>query len=170
MTKPTYLLIAAVTIDGKIARQEKPGTSWTSPEDKAFLHKKLDSCDCLVVGHTTYQTATNKLAQRNCIVFTHSTSGGNRHERCRYLNPQRVNLDAFVRSRGYRTVGVLGGISVFNYFLQRNLIDDLYLTIEPLVFGDGLPLADARITNRSYRLRSVRRLNASGTLLIHYQK
>lgn len=170
MTKPKYQLIAAVTIDGKIARQEKPGTSWTSPADKASLHKKLDRCDCLVVGHTTYQAAINKLAQRNCIVFTHSMSGGNQRKRCHYLNPQRINLDAFIRSHRYRTVGVLGGVSVFNYFLQRNLIDDLYLTIEPLVFGDGLPLTDARMSNRSYRLRSVRRLNVLGTLLIHYQK
>lgn len=170
MTKPKYQLIAAVTIDGKIARREKPGTSWTSPEDKAFLHKMLDACDCLVVGHTTYQTAMNKLTQRNCIVFTRSTSGGKQRERCQYLNPQLVNLEAFIRSRGYRTVGILGGVSVFNFFLQRDLIDDLYLTIEPLVFGTGLPLCNAFVTDRVYRLRSVRRLNVLGTLLIHYQK
>ena len=44
MNKPLYTAVAAITLDGKIARNSKHHSSWTSREDKVFLHKILDKC------------------------------------------------------------------------------------------------------------------------------
>lgn len=68
--KPHIIAIAAVTIDGKIARHAGHFTDWTSPEDKTFLRSLLDKSDVVIVGNNTYKTAEGPLSKRNCIVFT----------------------------------------------------------------------------------------------------
>ena len=37
------------------------------------------------------------------------------------------------------SVLILGGTSVHDYFLYADLIDEIFITIEPLKFGKGLP-------------------------------
>jgi riboflavin biosynthesis pyrimidine reductase len=57
MKNPKYIAIAAITLDGKIAKHSKHFSSWTSKEDKQFLHAILDACDVIIVGNSTYQMA-----------------------------------------------------------------------------------------------------------------
>jgi dihydrofolate reductase len=71
----------------------------------------------------------------------------------------------------YRFVAVLGGTHIYSYFLERDLIDDLYLTVEPIVFGSGLGLFNHESTTaKRFRLVTVRQMNEQGTILLHYQR
>ena len=67
-----YILLAASTLDGKIAKHDKHFTDWTSPEDKQHLHKIMDTCDIIIVGNNTYKTAIKPLSKRNCLVLSKS--------------------------------------------------------------------------------------------------
>ena len=72
--------------------------------------------------------------------------------------------------KGYQRAAVLGGRSVYDYFLNRDLITDMYITIEPLVFGDGLSLfTSIQHTMVRFDLVSVEQLNKQGTVLLHYR-
>ena len=165
---PRYTLIAAMSVDGKIARTKNSGTRWTSPEDKQFLRIKLDRCDVVIVGRRTYEIAQKPLAKRNCIVFTRSVEQAvKKNKRCVYFNPQKGDLEAFLKEHGYKNVCVLGGAQTYSWFLKRGLTDDLYLTIEPVVFGKGVSLFTAPSCS-PFTLASVKRLNQKGSLLLHY--
>ena len=68
---------------------------------------------------------------------------------------------------------VLGGAAVHDWFLERDLIDRIELTIEPLRFGTGLPLLTdqpgdpvAALAGRGFTLVDERRLNPEGTRLL----
>ena len=171
MNKKNILLVA-VTIDGKIARHDNHFSDWTSPEDKQHLHKILDGCDVIVVGNKTYKTAITPLSKRKCIVFTRSvknTKQVNKH--CLYLNPKNIDIKSIISKNKYKNICILGGTSVYSFALENNMVDEIYLTIEPLVFGYGLSLFDANIKNkRKYKLISVKKLNKAGTVLLHYKK
>lgn len=167
----TYTIIAAVTIDGKIAGSKKEGSSWTSKEDKDFLHAILDTSDVVIVGNNTYKAAKKPLSKRNCIVFTGQVASGlQKNPRLLYCNPQKVDIKKLIKILGYKKIALLGGAQTYTYFLQKNLIDDIYLTIEPLVFGTGLNLfATKQLTNKKFKLASVKKLNKAGTILLHYK-
>ena len=76
-----------------------------------------------------------------------------------------------VRQKGYRRIAVLGGTQIFSWFFKKNLLDEIYLTIEPVVFGSGLPLFNADVdTVQKFKLASVRRLNKTGTVLLRYTR
>lgn len=160
-----------MTLDGKIARDHHHFTNWTSPEDKNFMRRLLARCDVVVVGHNTYKTARKPLSKRNCIVLTRNARLLDRKtESLLFVNPQTTNIDKLIRALGYQSVAVLGGTQTYTYFLQHHLLDDLYLTIEPVVFGRGLPLFDGTLKAVQLRLISTKKLNRSGSLVLHFTR
>lgn len=165
-----YILLAAVTLDGKIARHDNHFTNWTSPEDKQHLRKTLDACDVIIVGNKTYKTAYHRLKKRNCIIFTRSVKNQKRvNDNCLYVNADNVNIKSLLVKN--KRVCILGGTSIYSFALKNNMIDEIYLTIEPYVFGYGLNLFDADIKNRrKYKLASIKKLNNKGAILLHYKK
>ena len=169
--KPNIIAIAAVTIDGKIARHPKHFPDWTSKEDKTFFQSMLDKSDVLVLGNSTFKTAEGPLSKRKCIVFTRSVQDTERSgDNVLYFNSNGPSsLQAILEP--YRRVALLGGTQIYSYFLEHDLIDEMYLTIEPIVFGDGLDLFhQENMATARFKLASVRQLNEDGTVLMHYRR
>lgn len=168
-----YILLAAVTIDGKIARHRHHLSSdWTSRADKKHLRQILDQAEIIIVGNKTYKTAYRPLAKRNCLVLTRSIDKTlQKTDNCLYCNPEKVSLKKILAERGYKNICLLGGTATYSLALAKGLVDEIYLTIEPYIFGSGLNLFDLKIKNKqSYKLISVKKLNKRGTVLLHYKK
>lgn len=164
------IAIAAMSINGKINHQSNNFTNWTCPEDKHFLRKLLNKCDVIIVGNNTYKSTQKILSKRNCIVLTSSSKKTYRDsKKTVYFNPRKTKLlDLMSRCK---LAIILGGTQTYTYCLENSLIDELYITVEPLVFGQGLNIFDskkAKITR--FHLISISRLNDSGSILLHYKK
>jgi dihydrofolate reductase len=178
MNKPSYIAIAAVTLDGKIAKGPNHMSDWTSKEDKLFMRSLLDKCDVILVGNNTYKTASKPLSKRNCIVLSYQINSCVRQSaRLLYINPQKHDLSKIVFDLKYQRVAILGGAQTYTYCLNNNLLDELYLTIEPIIFGRGInlfSLAQSENWGRSgdptFKLISVKKINRRGSLLLHYKK
>ena len=164
------IAIAAVTIDGKIALDAGHFSDWTSPEDKDFLHKMLDESDVIVVGNNTYKTAIEPLAKRNCIVLTSSVATTERkNDKLLLWNPAGISYSSVLQNTAIETVAILGGTQTYTYFLENDLLDELYITIEPIIFGRGLNLFEStKDVLAKFRLESTERLNEKGSLLLHF--
>ncbi len=79
-------------------------------------------------------------------------------------------LRKLLASQNWTRVAVLGGAQIYDWFLKRNLISEMYLTLEPVIFGSGKLLASQSLKSlRRFRLSSLKRLNPRGTLLLHYK-
>ncbi len=164
------IAIAATTLDGKIAFNAEHFSDWTSKEDKDFLHEMLDKSDVIAVGNNTYKTAIEPLSKRNCIVLTSSVAISERKSgRLFLVNPQTADIRKILAT--YEHVAVLGGTQTYTYFLENDLLDELYLTIEPIAFGRGLNLFESsKDIDAHFRLESTKQLNEKGSVLLHYLK
>jgi dihydrofolate reductase len=164
------IAIAAVTIDGRIAQNENQETDWTSPEDKTFLRKILDQTDVIVIGHTTYRIHQAYLAARKCIVFTHDVNDFEEEsDNLSFCNLDAVSLNGVLSP--YQSVALLGGSQIYTHFLEHDSIDELYLTIEPIIFGGGLNLFNGQPSLRTnFDFVSFEVLNKQGSVLLHYRK
>lgn len=168
MKGPRYLGIAAVSLDGRIAGHEKHFSDWTSVEDKKFMRALLDTCDVVIVGNSTYKTAKEPLSKRNCIVLTRTVKKTKQvSPNLLYLNTKGTNLKRLIANKKYKKVAVLGGAQVYTYCLENGMLTDLYLTIEPVIFGNGIPLFAGKLQIRKPKIASVKKLNGHGTTLIH---
>ena len=162
------IAIVATTIDGRIALDSDHFSDWTSPEDKTFLREMLDKSDVVIIGNNTYKTAEKQLAKRNCIVFSTSVATSERKsDKLTYCNP--ASSECIPLMERYETVAVLGGTKTYSWFLENDLLDELYLTIEPITFGRGLPLFDtSKALETRFKLESSKQLNERGAVLLHY--
>ena len=174
--KVTCTLIAAVSLDGRITRGNKEGSDWTSREDHQWFQKKLDDFDVLVMGRKTFEVIKRPLKPRNRIVFTQTQlfccSQEHQHNRCTTaFFGGAGKLRKLLASQNWTRIAIVGGTSIYDWFLKRGLVDELYLTFEPVIFGKG-KLFSARFSKspRVFRLASMKKLNREGTLLLHYKK
>ncbi|MBI5733591.1 MAG: dihydrofolate reductase family protein [Candidatus Kerfeldbacteria bacterium] len=165
--KPRYLAFVTASVDGRISLTSKTLPSWTSTEDWRFFQKSLAEVDAVVAGRNTYRAAATRLRKRNTYILSNRLATLRRRGTVTFVNPHRIDLAELLQS--YKTVAILGGGMVYRTMLERNLLDEIFVTIEPLIFGRGKEMFVGGTRTIKLRLLSVRRLNRSGTLLLHYQ-
>lgn len=180
---PKYTAFAAITLDGKIARKKNElSFNWTSKEDQKIFQAQLKKFDAVVVGRHTFQTAKARLLKRNTIVLTSLVKTAEEtYPHVWMVNYKKVNLKKFIGSLKFNNIAILGGGKVYGYCLQNKLLDELYLTIEPIVFGKGInffasfspsPLQKGRAREgfKTFKLLSIKKLNKQGSILLRYIK
>lgn len=159
-------LIAALTTDGFIARSSDHLADWTSREDKKFFTKLTKRAGVVVMGLNTYKTIGRPLGGRLNVVYAPPTE---RLVGVELTQKEPSDLLSHLESRGYKDVAIIGGSTIYTLFMQAGLIDSLYLTVEPLVFGQGLPLFNAELDAR-LKLRRVKKLGKDAVLLEYQVK
>jgi dihydrofolate reductase len=158
-------LIAAITADGLIGKDQNHLADWTSPEDKKLFVKLTKEAGVMVLGSRTFDTIGRALPGRRMIVLT---SRPERYsvENVEFTNESPSAVVARLEQEGATGLAICGGSQVYTEFMQQQLVDDLYLSVEPLLFGTGVSLFNANVELKM-SLQEVRQLNA-GTVLLHY--
>jgi len=164
-------LVMALSADGKIARSSHElSLDWTSKEDTQFFVKKTKEAGCMVMGRATFETIGKPLKDRLLLVITRSpeiyTDIPGQVEYLNPATPQEVIERA--RAAGYQNMVVAGGAHVNSFFLKAGAVDELFLTIEPCLFGSGVGLADDVTLNTKLALVEITPLN-EGTITLHYR-
>ncbi|MEK7097891.1 MAG: dihydrofolate reductase family protein, partial [Patescibacteria group bacterium] len=103
----------------------------------------------------------------NCIVLTRSLENKKDKRGLTYLDPNKQSLPRLIKKHGYKKIAILGGTQIYSYCLEKKLIDELYLTVEPISFGHGLPIFATK-KQIKWKLKSIKKLNNNGSLLLHY--
>lgn len=172
MNKPEVILLAAMSTDGFIAPldQEKlPSTVWTSSEDKQFFTEKSKEIGIMIMGSKTFDTIGRALSGRRSIVMTSKPDNYVKFDDPNLLftneNPEEILTN--LRLQGVKQVALCGGARIYNLFLQKNLVDKMFLTIEPHIFGAGVKLFNEKIEEK-FQLLEQKKLNEQGTLLLEY--
>ena len=147
-------IIAALSADGFIAKDSRHAASWTSKEDKKFFVDRTKAAGVVIMGRTTFETIKKPLPGRKNIIYSRKNivvpDALVTHEDPRALLGQ-------LEEQGHKEVVIIGGAQIYTLFMSRGLVDTLYLTIEPILFGSGIslfgqPLAASLILNASTSL------------------
>ena len=159
-------IIAAISADGYIARNANDLADWTSAEDKKLFVKLTKEAGVMVMGATTLATIGRALPGRRNIVYTnHPQDIAIPGVETTALEPKVLVEN--LRNDGAEAVAICGGRSIYTLFMQENLVDELYLTVEPTVFGAGIGLFNAEL-DAKLSLIEAKNLNKDAVLL-HYQ-
>lgn len=133
------LLLAALTVDGKIARHAGEFTSWSSREDKRLFMRISKEAGVVVMGRATYETLPAPLPGRLNIVMTSQPERAAPFGVEFTADPPGV-IVAQLAERGYTTMVLGGGAQIYRAFLDAGLVDEVWLTVQPLAFGGGVSL------------------------------
>ncbi len=150
----------AVTADGKIAKSADHPANWTSKADKKIFVEETKKAGVIVMGQATYDTIGKPLPGRLNVVMTRQPdTSKNIPGVLEFTAKQPKELLADLVSRGFSVVILGGGATINGLFLKENLIDEIWLTIEPKIFGSGLPLFQGAEMDLNLELVEVRNLD-----------
>lgn len=168
-------MVAAVSLDEYIARNnESDILQWTSKEDKVFFSELKSKHNMFIMGSKTYRELPIKPVPGTLrVVMTHAPE--------KYINEQIsgqiefVNLSAkeivLKYSLRFDEALILGGSHVYQQFIEADLVDEIYLTIEPIKHVNGTPLlSSGKKLEDAVELpeSKITNLNNTGTTLRHY--
>lgn len=157
-------IIAAISADGFIARRTNELADWTSKEDKRIFVELTKRAGVMVMGNTTFQTIGRALPGRRNIVYSHGTVDV---ESVEVTDEAPAVLLQRLEAEGCTEVAICGGSAIYTMFMQAGVVDELYLTVEPCVFGTGVPLFSGALQTQ-LTLLEPRSLN-DNVLLLHYE-
>ncbi len=164
-----------MSVDGKTTKWNEPNIhKWTSKEDQTYFLSLARKKGIFIMGRKTFDTARKiiKLSPKILrIVMTKSPT--------RYADMAVSNQLEFTRSgpkkltgalaaRGFKDAFLFGGEQVNTAFFREKLVREAWLTIEPKIFGAGNNLISGEKLNIDLRLKSLKKLNKKGTLLLKY--
>lgn len=171
--RPRCSAFIATSLDGYIARTD--GTldflsSVERPNEDYGFAEFFASVDALLIGRNTYETALGfpewPYAGKRCVVLTHRETPSIHGEQFFAGEPAAL-LEQLALS-GAQRLYVDGG-AVIREFLMQGLIDDLTLSIVPLLLGSGIPLFGSELPERKLRLESCKSYE-SGLVQLRYAR
>jgi dihydrofolate reductase len=164
-------LAYVASVNGKITKGDNPDVhTWSSKEDREHFDGLRAEHDVIVIDRKTYETVKPEPVRGKLRVVFTSTP-----ERFKTVPGQLEFVDeapsALVErlsNEGYKKMLIAGGATLSGSFLAAGLVDDLYLSFEPVLFGSGRPMIITGMPDIPLQLQSLQRLNEQGTILAHY--
>jgi dihydrofolate reductase len=169
-------LAMVMSLDGKTTHGEIPGTStWASSEDHKAFKNLVAGHDCIVMGSRTYAAAREFIrpsAEKPRIILTKNPEKfAEDHEKpgITFMSARPREVIAQAAAMACQNVLLAGGAETNAQFFDAGLVDEVYLTVEPVVLGSGLPLMGPLQAAVRLRLMESTTLNDRGTVQLHYQ-
>ena len=144
-SRPRCAVFIAASLDGFIARPDG-GLDWLSVVERAGqdygYRAFVDGVDALVMGRKTYDTVLAFDAWpyegKRCVVLTHTPPATRRHDE-EFASGAPAALLQRLALEGVRQVYVDGG-DVIRQFIAAGVVDELTLSVIPVLLGDGIRL------------------------------
>jgi dihydrofolate reductase len=166
--KLNVCLYMAISVNGCIATTDER-TPW-SEEVWDSYHKIVSRFKNMIVGRRTYEIMKEvnefeTLKNPITLVITSDKAAANYNNIVFVSTPELALKE--LAERNFSTALVAGGSRLNQAFLQKGLINEIYLDIEPFIFGNGLPLFSPSKKELNLSLQSVNRIGKN-TVQLHY--
>lgn len=160
--RPFFYTNFVSTLDGKVQVTTNPVAYWPigSPTDYQTLIELRAYADVLIHGKNTalshrtvdsiekqdFKDLRKKIGKENDLLYIVLSSHPDKKLRQQLEHPEVSktlvtglsvpDLSEKLYNEGYKTILVEGGPHVLSSFLKHNLIDEVFLTIAPKIFGN----------------------------------
>lgn len=169
------ILVMVASIDGRTTSWHAPAVpDWTSNEDKKHFGGVIIKNNLIIMGRKTYADSNalfvnspgklRIIITKNPAKFKKASIPG----ALEFTKEDPAMLIKRLSKKGFKQAILAGGAQINSIFLKSNLINEIWLTIEPLILGSGNGLFSQTEITKNFKLKSVKKLNKNGTLLLKY--
>lgn len=163
------LLVAS--LDGKITKGDLSPSDWASKEDQEYFKKTLQENNLIVMGSGTFDPHFIKpQGGKLRIILTSHPELRKRYAiagQIEFTDESPTELITRLEKDGFTQKLLVAGSKVTTDFFKQQLIDELWITIEPELFGAGKHILTEEL-DVQLELQETKQLNKQGTLLLKY--
>ena len=167
------ILIFVSSLDGKVTKWGEPNVRlWSSHQDQDYYKKVWNESRLIVMGSNTFNADKFSPSASNQIIIM--TSHPDKYKdletpgQIEFTNETPSELTSRFIIKGDPQMLVIGGPHIATSFLKEELIDEIWLTIEPKIFGMGDNFATGAKLDINLRLIQSEKVNDQGTLITKY--
>lgn len=167
------ILVFVSTLDGKVTKWGDPFVRvWSSKADKEYFNRIWKDNKLIVMGSNTYNAHPLKPSKAHLlIIMTRNASKYKTKEiggQIEFTDMSPAQLVSCYKNLGHEQMLITGGAHIATSFLKDQLIDEVWLTIEPIIFGLGGNFVTAEKLDINLNLLSCEKVNVQGTLITKY--
>lgn len=167
------IVIFVTTLDGKITKWGDPHVMrWSSPEDQKYFRAIWNESPLIVMGSSTFDFDPIKPSPKSLLhIMTGDPEKYRKDEVPGQLEFSSETPKELVKRLGtqYEQMLVAGGPHVATSFFKDGVVDELWLTLEPKIFGDGGNFVIGAELDIELSLISMEKINERGTLILKYR-
>ena len=109
----------------------------------------------LIMGSKTYDTIGKPLPGRRNIVMTRNPKRVSQWENLIYTSQSPQAILAGLEKEGFHEVVLAGGARINTLFAETGLIDEVMVTITPMIFGSGIAMFEKGVGGQLSLLRVI---------------
>lgn len=166
------ILYMAISANGLIAREDHR-TDWSDEELKSYISKVKETGN-LIIGRRTYEIMQqdtspdanmSNLGNPQIVVISNKKSKDT--SSAKFVSSPKAAIE-FLKSKNFTCAMVAGGSKLIASFLKERLVDEIFLDIEPILFGKGIPLLFPVELEENLQLIGTKMLGKN-TIQLHYK-
>lgn len=165
------ILYMDISVNGYIAKEDGD-SEWTSDEDLKGFYDQSKNAGNIIMGRNTYIAASKSgyfpFPDALNIVVSHEQIENTWGDKVLITDKAPGEIIEMLGQKGFTTAFLAGGGQLNTSFVKENLIDEIYLDVEPLVFGKGIKLFAEGDFEFDLELLETKKLNQN-TIQLHYK-
>lgn len=139
------ILLMAITLDGKTGKDSEHFVDWTEREDKKFFVQITKRAGVIIMGSRTFDTIGKPLPGRKNIILTRNRQRKSQWDNLVFTDQTPGELLKSLEKEGFSEAILAGGPIINTLFAREKLIDEVIVTVSPLIFGYGTSLFSEEI-------------------------
>lgn len=162
------ILYMAISLNGLIAKSDDD-TSWISKEEWDSYSFTVRTAGNLIVGHRTYGILTkqpefSEFKDVKLVVVAQKDFQTLAQNHVVAHSPK----EALKLLSNFEQVVVAGGGALNASFVEENLVDEIFIDIEPIILGQGIPLFRDKDFERKLKLIGQKKIT-DNEIQLHYE-
>jgi len=119
--------------------------------------------DTVILGNTTFEQFKAPYPDKKCFVFSKKNTG--KKDNITYVNSGAAEfIDGLSDNQN---IWLVGGAKIIQEFLKNNLVDEIIITVIPIVLGNGISLFAKGCLEHHLQLQRVKSYDSVVQLYYH---
>lgn len=160
------VLNIACSLDGYIATEEESLDWLFKIEGQEEANKGIaefdQTVDTVIMGRRTFDWVMKETKGENPykdkMTYVYSYTANESFENVHYTKEEPKRLIEVMKSQKGKNIWLMGGGVVIRDFLEADLVDELIITIAPVLLGEGIPLFNNGNYHSEWTLKGTRQM------------
>lgn len=161
----------ATSINGLITKGEDD-SDWVSETDWKEFDRLMHDCGIMVMGRRTYEIFGDDFPCKGAInvVMTsnHKLLNQETPDDVIFTDDSPKQVLETAKKMGFNKLMLIGGMKLNTSFFEEDLIDEIWLSVHPLLIGEGKMIMEEINYERELKLLGVKKL-AEGLVQLRYE-
>lgn len=132
------ILAVAASLDGLIEGQLGE-YDWCFTDQDYGMQSFLDSIDTIIMGRKSFEVAgANPFPEKKCYVFSRNSL--QQLPGIDWIQGDAATRVTEIKSIPGKDIWLFGGAALANDLLKQQLVDEIWISIHPIILGSGKPL------------------------------